>query len=392
MLNSLRILQVVQKPQRRGAEIFAYQLSQALRNQGHTVQIAYLYPHEHAGALPLHNDDCVLDGNENHPYEKLLSVHPALLRRLRQVIHTFRPDIVQVNGARTVKYGALAHGLQRHPAWRLIYRNIGNPQDWVQGWRQRLFYRNFVMLELDGVVGVSQATLQIVHDFYKLSTPMAQIPRGVDPAALIPNQTLEQVRHATQAPLDAPVLLFVGSLTPEKRLDRMVRLVSKLRPLLPAIQLWLVGDGPLRAALAEQAQTLGVEDAVRFLGVQSNVANYLQAANLFLLTSDTEGLPGVLLEAGLLGLPVVATQVGGVAECVRDGVTGILVERTDEEHLTRAVHQLLINPQRRDEMGQQAAQWIREKFTMDRIVTQYIDFYDRVRQPKPYSAVPKMVA
>ena len=171
-----------------------------------------------------------------------------------------------------------------------------------------------------------------------------------------------------------------------------MRLVSKLHPLLPALQLWLVGDGPLRTELAAQAHTLGVQDAVRFLGVQSNVANYLQAANLFLLTSDTEGLPGVLLEAGLLGLAVVATQVGGVAECVRDGVTGILVERTDEEHLTRAVHQLLINPQRRDEMGQQAAQWIREKFTMDRIVAQYIDFYDRVRQPQPYAAMPKMVA
>lgn len=374
----MRILQVVQKPQRRGAEIFAFQLSQELRRQSHEVRLVYLYPHTETVRLPLNEGDCVLDGNPNHPFEKIPGIHPFLLRRLLYAIDEFKPDVVQVNGARTVKYGAFASYSRRDASWALIYRNIGNPGDWLHGWHYRTFYQKLVMPRLHGVVGVSRKTLQAVKDFYRLSIPIKNIPRAVDPASLVPATSRDAVRRQTKTPTDVPLLIFVGSLTPEKRLDRLLHLLQKLRTQMPLLHLWLIGAGPLEPELRRQADTLGIAGSVRFLGAQACVADYLNAADLFVLTSDTEGIPGVILEAGFLGLAVVATRVGGVPECIVEGETGRLVDPQDEQALAKVVLRLLRQPLERTRMGAKAQEWIRENFLIKEIAASYAGFYAEV--------------
>ncbi len=374
----MKIFQLVQKPQRRGAEIFAFQLSRELRRQGHKVQIAYLYPHQDAKALPLHPEDQMLSGQERHPLEKFPGFHPRPLRRLLQLIEQFRPDVVQVNGSRTVKYGAFARHFCRNGSWVLIYRNIGNPQDWVRGWSRRLFYEKLVMPKINGVVGVSSTTLKNLSDFYLLSIPAIHIPRGVDSSALKPMTSREATRQKMQISLRSPLLLFVGSLTPEKRLDRLLRVAGQVRAHLPDLRLCLVGDGPLRAKLEQQVAALGLTNTVYFAGMQADVATYMNAADLLLLTSDTEGTPGVILEAGLLRLPVVATRVGGVPECVLHKKTGLLADPDDEIGLAQAVIMLLQRPEERYKMGERSEKWIQANFTIGHIAQKYIDFYQQV--------------
>lgn len=375
----MRILQVVQKPQRRGAEIFAFQLSQELRRQGHETRIVYLYPHNETCGLPLEHGDCMLNGKPNHPFEKIPGINPFLLRRLLHAINEFKPEVVQVNGARTVKYGAFASYSCRDASWALIYRNIGNPGDWLHGWHYRIFYQKLVMPRLHGVVGVSRKTLQAVKEFYGLSIPMKNIPRAVDPASLLPAASRDALRRQTKTPSDAPVLIFIGSLTPEKRLDRLLRLAQQVRLQMPKLHLWLIGSGPLESTLRQQAHSLGIAESVRFLGAQNNVADFLNAADLLVLTSDTEGIPGVILEAGLLGLSVVATRVGGVPECVLDGETGVLVDRQDEQRLAVVVCDLLHDSARRHELGAKAKSWVGANFTIDKIANEYVDFYQQVQ-------------
>ena len=123
---------------------------------------------------------------------------------------------------------------------------------------------------------------------------------------------------------------------------------------------------------------LRVADAVHFWGMQSDVADYLQAGDLFVLTSDTEGMPGVILEAGYMGLPVVATRVGGVAECVLDGETGLLVDADDEAGLANVALSLLQDPARRQMMGRRAREWVTQNFAMDKIARRYVAFYTQV--------------
>ncbi len=373
----MKILQVVQKPQRRGAEVFAFQLSQELRCAGHEVRTAYLYPNEEENALPLTQYDTVLGGREHHCFEKLPGIHPLLLWRLRRVVEKIRPDVVQVNGSRTVKYGAAVAASVRQRSWVLIYRNIGQPRDWMPA-RRRSIYSRLVMARLNGVVGVSRITLENVQELYQLSVPTTHIPCAIDAATVVPTVMRPVIRRQTATPLEAPVIVWVGSLTPEKRVDRLIRAADIVKRSIPNLHLWIVGGGPLRLALETQLRTLSLAPNTRFLGVQDQVANYMSAGDLVALPSDTEGMPAVLLEAGLLGLPVVATRVGGVSECVRDGETGILVERNDETGLASALRDLLQQPERRCRLGRAARVWIERNFTMKGVAPQYAAFYRQV--------------
>ncbi|MCE7979661.1 MAG: glycosyltransferase family 1 protein [Caldilinea sp. CFX5] len=373
----MRILQLVQKPQRRGAEIFVAQLNAALHSQGHITQTVYLYPHKESKALTLTSRDQLLAGSEAHSLEKIFGVHPGLLQKLHKAVDKFQPDIIQVNGASTVKYGAFLRLTSRRQPWVLIYRNIGNPQDWVRGWQRYFFYQWFVIPQVDGVIGVSQATLNVVKSFYQLNIPIRYIPNGIEISKSFIYSN-EQVRNCTQTPLGACTLLFVGNLSLEKRVDRLLRVVDRVTKQMPELYVWLVGDGPQRLALEAQVKALSLERNVRFLGVQENVSSFMAAADLFMLTSDTEGIPAVILEAGAQGLPVIATQVGGIPECILDGETGLLVEPQDEVGLAKAVLGLLSDPIQRRTMGHKAQVWIRENFAIDQIAQHYLAFYSEV--------------
>jgi glycosyltransferase involved in cell wall biosynthesis len=374
----MKILQIVQKPQRRGAEVFAFQLSQGLRLLDQEVRIVYLYAHQGANSLPLQKEDYLLVGQENHLFEKFPTFHPRLLYQLRQLLVEFRPDVVQVNGGRAVKYGAFARHVNQNGSWVLIYRSIGYTQDWVRGWQRRFLYQKVVMPQIDGVIGVSQTTLQNLKDFYGVSVPMTHIPNGVATETLKPAMSREATRRRTHTPSDAPLLIYVGSLTFEKRIDRLLRVVGQVVEQIPTLHMWLIGDGPLRPKLEQQTEALGMTDIVHFLGVQADVATYMNAADLFLLTSDTEGIPAVVLEASWLRLPVVATRVGGIPECVLDGETGLLASPEDEAGLAQAISNLLQHPQQRAVMGARGHEWIRMKFTIDIVARQYLNFYREV--------------
>jgi glycosyltransferase involved in cell wall biosynthesis len=357
--------------------VFASQLSEQLRRDGHEVRTSYLYPHEGESALPLTPHDQVLGGREHHVFETVPGIHPMLARRLRQCIDEMRPDVVQANGGRTVKYGAAVASTQPGRSWSLVYRNIGQPRYWVGGCRHA-FYSRFVMPHVDGVVGVSGATLQSVKTMYALSVPTASIPCAVDPEVMTPTITREEVRHQTGTPANAPVIVWAGSLSHEKRVDRLLAAASIVRNSVPDVHVWIVGTGPLRQTIEAQVLASPLASSVRFLGAQDRVANYMSAADLLALTSDTEGMPAVVLEAGLLGLPVVATRVGGVPECVLDGETGLVVDQHDAQSLVRGLVDLLRQPERRASIGRAARTWIERNFTMSRVARQYAEFYQQV--------------
>lgn len=378
----LGILFVVHSPQRRGAEVSARQVSDALAERGHRTRLVALYRTGAGHELPMSDDDVALGADPRHLAERLPGIHPLLLHRLRREIRRFAPDVVQVNGSRTVKYGAaaaLTSPTSPRRRWALVYRNIGDPDAWqTAGWR-RAIYRRLVMARMDGVVSGSARNLERVIATYGLSVPAVAIPRGVDPRQLAPRRQRAAVRREEATAADRPVLIYLGSLTAEKRVDRLIDVVARLGgesgggPVL-----WVVGDGPLRAELSERAAAAGVGGRVRFLGVRHDVGDLLAAADLLVLASDTEGTPGVVLEAAALGVPAVATRVGGTAECVVEGETALLVEPQDVDGLAAAVGGLLAAPERRRAMGERARRWVDERFLLADLAPRYEAFYRQV--------------
>jgi glycosyltransferase involved in cell wall biosynthesis len=161
-----------------------------------------------------------------------------------------------------------------------------------------------------------------------------------------------QARQALGWPPDAPILVTVGRVAEVKRVDVQLRALARL----DQGHLYIIGDGPQRAEYEQLADQLGPTDRVTFTGTWSHDQALLaiRAADVFVLSSRTEGLSHVLLEAMQLGTPRVASDVGGNPELITNQVDGLLVPYKDVEALASALQDLLDNPARREELAQNA--------------------------------------
>ncbi len=146
----------------------------------------------------------------------------------------------------------------------------------------------------------------------------------------------------------------------------------------PDVDLLLVGDGPLRPDLEKLVAELGIVDRVRFLGIRSDVAEILRAADLFALTSVSEAASLTLLEAMATGLPVVVTEVGGNPEIVRDGVDGLLFPRGDATGCAAAFRRLLADPELANAMGRNGRERVLERYRLEQTVAAYHRLYREV--------------
>lgn len=375
----MRILQIVQRPQRRGAELFAHDLSRSLEAAGHDLKTLYLYGVEGEQRLAIQPTDSCLEGADDHPFERFPGFHPSMVRRVIREIQEFGPDIVQVNGSRTVKYGAAAKLVSRsNGRWKLVYRNIGIPSDW-QSWAGTTWaYRNMIMPRMDGVVGVSRFSLDDAETLYEFRAPSTVILNGISPDRLKVIVERNELRQTYRAEREDLILLFVGYLEEAKRPDRFMHVLSRVVREIPSAQGWVVGDGPLRRKTENLSRDLGIRDHVRFFGSREDVASFMNAADLLVVTSDTEGIPATVLEAGFLGLPVVATKVGGLSECIVHEQTGVLVDGDLQEGLVRAIIGLGSDVESRRSMSRKARERVLGELTIDRIAAQYLAFYERL--------------
>jgi glycosyltransferase involved in cell wall biosynthesis len=161
-----------------------------------------------------------------------------------------------------------------------------------------------------------------------------------------------------------PIIGVVGRLSPEKGVEVALRVFELVRRRVPSAQLYVVGEGPERVALEEDARRLGLGDSVVWLGYQEDLKRLYSRMSVFLLPSRSEGLPNVVLEAMALGLPVVATAVGGVPEVVTDGRSGFLTSSEDVEGLARRVADLLEDEPLRQRLAQDALHDVRSRFSL----------------------------
>ena len=364
----MKVLQLVTSTQRRGAEVFADQLSEKLRARGHEVTLAAVNADstDRRGLSP----DAVLTARSD-------GTGPvAVARAAADLATTVGAGIVQANGGSTPKIAAMAAWLNPKRSWKLVYRNIGDVRVWLSTPAKRLFYRLAVWPKLDGVISVSrQAKEGLLEVFGGDGRPVDVIYQGVDEAALRPRTTRPDVRRELMTSDGEIVVVWVGSLSTEKRPDRALRVMSRMKSQAEPVVLWVVGAGPMESELVAVAQDLGVSDRVRWVGAVEDVGTYLHAADIFLLTSDTEGIPGALLEAMAVGLPSVVTDVGGVSEVVGPGRPGFLAAPEDEEGLASFLSQLAEDGSLRRRIGGGARSSAAERFGMDTCVESYEDFY-----------------
>ena len=201
------------------------------------------------------------------------------------------------------------------------------------------------------------------------------IPNFVDPAIFNRDAYSGNLNSLTLP--DEKILMHVSNFRPVKRIRDVVQIAARVMESVPA-RLVLVGDGPDRPLAEEEARLLGVEERVVFLGKQESVAELLSCAHLFLLPSETESFGLSALEALATRVPVVASQSGGLAEVVEDGVSGRLLPIGAVEEMAEAAIEILTKPGLWEEMGQAGRAVAVERFSAERIVDVYESFYAEV--------------
>jgi glycosyltransferase involved in cell wall biosynthesis len=211
------------------------------------------------------------------------------------------------------------------------------------------------------------------------------LPNGVDLRVHRPTtaEGRARLRDALGLPQAAFIGAFVGRLHPVKDVDTLLAAAVRV----PELQLVVAGDGPERARLEANAERLGIEGRVRFLGLSSRVADVLRAADAFLLSSHGEGMSNALLEAMACGLPcVVSRSVGGARELLGGG-RGILAADGDPVAWAEAIRRLADEPALRHTLGEAAADFVARTLSLeaaaDRLVRTYVTIADPTAHAVP---------
>ena len=324
-MSPLRILLASSERGWYGGERQLRLLATGLRDRGHECALVARADGETSGRLGQEGFEILpLPGGGNSP---------AGWWSARRIIRRRAPDVIHANDPRALT-GALMASVGLQVGARIASRRVSFPV------RSPLAYR----LLADRVICVSDAVRDRCESSGLAPDALRVVPDGVDCVALDAGRPVLPDEGLDLAP-GAKLVLCVASLVPCKGhsvlLDALVRLANCDPPVVLAI----VGAGPQESELLARAQALGLTRRVRFLGYREDVPDLLASADLFVMPSLEEGLGSALLEAACAGVPIVATNVGGIPEAVGpDGAEG-LVQPGNSEALAEAILVKLANPE-----------------------------------------------
>jgi len=359
----MKILQLIQKPQLRGAEIFACQLSNHLLEEGHEVRMISLLSGE--ARMPFRNKIESLDLSLSKRFFDF-----AGWKKLAKVIEDFQPDIIQSNAGDTLKVAALSK-LFYHWKAPIIFRNANLVSGFVNTWSKRMF-NGFLVKQVSYVISVSElCRLDFIKTYNVSPARTRMVPIGIEPHKLdaeLPADVRKYFEGHT-------VLVNVASLVPEKNHEALIRLAANFAKQKLNVRILILGDGKLRGILQQKIEDLDLRNYIVLLGYRNDVQSILQHANGFVLPSNIEGLPAVILEAFYCKVPVVATNVGGISEVVVNEQTGWLVERGNDTELLNATREVLADPAKRALVTENAYRLVTGNFANRAIAHRFGEAY-----------------
>lgn len=300
-------------------------------------------------------------------------IDPSLWPRLWLAFERWRPDVVHTHNPPPLIYAAPSGRLARAAAVHTKHGANAMPE------RRRKLVRVAARF-VGAYVAVSQATAaQALAEREVDARKLETIENGIDLSRFAPSaETRAAVRAELGIAADAFVVGTVGRLVKEKNQPLLVRAMAPL--LSPAVRLVVVGDGPERPALEAAVAALGERAAfVHLLGARGDVPRLYAAFDVFALSSDSEGLPLVLIEAMASGLAVVSTAVGGIAVVVTDDVTGALVPPGDADALSARLARLASAPTEAISWGAEGRRRALSRYSAERMIDEYFAVYERIR-------------
>jgi glycosyltransferase involved in cell wall biosynthesis len=287
----------------------------------------------------------------------------ASLKFLLEVIKSFQPDLIAAHSSKTGILGRLAAKIAKIPCvftahgWSFT---AGVPQP------NRTIYRVIETLTApltNKIICVSECDRNIALKSGINSQILSTIHNGM---ADIPESL--QAHPGDRNPVN---IVMVARFDRQKDHQTLIEAVKDLTE----ARLILVGDGPNLESMKALAVSLGIAERVEFLGFRNDIAEILARSQIYILISNWEGLPCTIIEAMRAGLPVVASDVGGVAELIVDGETGYLISSNNPDILKQKLANLTNNPTLRQTMGDRGRQRYQAEFTFDRMYAKTLELY-----------------
>jgi len=220
----------------------------------------------------------------------------------------------------------------------------------------------------DWIVGICDATTNNIKSIHSIpARKIVRVYNGADPMLCV---TKEQ-----WPPKSGFTLVYVGRLEPVKNHSLLLHAFCLALKSMPGLRLWMVGDGSERKSLESMAAQLGITSQVTFWGQQLDVSPFFSAADTFIMSSTSEGLPISLLQAFSMGLPAIVTDVGGMAEVVRLAQAGVTAPVTDPAGMAAAILRLANNDAERAQFSKNAEAAFHSRFTLQTMADAYMDLY-----------------
>ena len=345
----MRIIAHNGAPEWGGAEIALTDLLVGLKGRGHKVSL-------------LTSRSVVAEGGREKGIEARrvtlgghIAAHDALL--LSRILRSEKPDVLLVGTFRKLFMAAMAARMAGVP--RVVAR-VGLSSDTPRGPQYRFVLKRWV----DRVVFVAEGMRQsYLSRLPELADRFVTIYKGVPPHGM--RRSPQEARRALGLPADVSLVGSVGRLVPKQRFDSLLEAMV----FLPSdAHLVIVGEGPLRGALGQLSGSLGLRGRVHFLGYCPNIGAVMDALDVLVITSDREGMAGVMPEAMSRGVPVVSTDVSGAREALRPGADGQppgLVTGFTPPQIVSALNSVVYDVRVLHAMGRAASRLARERFSFD---------------------------
>jgi glycosyltransferase involved in cell wall biosynthesis len=352
----LRIAHVGDSMDMGGAEKLTATLCRLQRDSGHSPSVHCLY------RLGVLGEELRTEGFEVilHHSSSFLHLVPSLYRSFRRS----RPDVVHCHNATAAIMAVLPARLAGVKTVIVTRHGLVKPPYQI---RRELKFA-LASRWCDWIVGVCEGTRTNL-----LAAPFAARDRIIH----IYNGAWPADVRAVPRPRNGFTLLYVGRLAPLKDHATLLRAVALTRTYHPELKLWIVGDGPLEFSLRKLTSELELNDCVTFFGEQADVSPFMLAADLFVSSSVTEGLPVSLLEAMSVGLPAVVTDVGGMGEVARLSGAVTLVPSSDPQAMAAALSDAIGRREELPKMGQLASYCYQQYFRPERMFDDYMSLYNR---------------
>jgi glycosyltransferase involved in cell wall biosynthesis len=370
-----RVAMVIQRylPHVGGAEKQLQQLAPRLKDLGYELHIltrheSGLKRFEVIDGVPVHR----LPASGPKAWAAATFTLAALGRLLR-----IQPDVIHAHEILTPASIALyGRSLLHRPILVKILR--GGARGDIYKLKKRPFWKSYLRRLIKGVDAFVVISHEIDEELAALGVPAPKrifLPNGVDAVRCSPvsEEGKRKLRAGLSLPQQAKIIMYAGRLVPEKRVDHLLKIWKEVRAKFPLAHLLIVGAGEEQARL----EAMKV-DGVQFTGQVEDAVPYLQASDLFVLPSSTEGLSNSMLEAMSCGLPVLATTVGGAPDVIEHQVSGWLIPPEDIDALRQGLDTLLGDKALRFSLGSNARQRILSGFSLDSVARHLAGLYQQL--------------